>query len=381
MSEDRVAQALEDLCRATTATVVAPEVGVIVGRARKRRATRAVLASIVAVAVIVGTVAVGRPYLDRAPTPPASEPATEGRLDPLRANSTRLPLTFMIFAGSLQRPLPGGLNPVGSDGGIRVKDFLYSGCLGTPDEQLETTAEFDDGSAVTKTLSLYADETAAAAAFTTVETDLRRCVGFPDTRVFPEGEPLNVGPAVAVSVTFDMPASSSPARAVAFRVDRVIGILLSTPHDTETTRHNAVPMELLAALARDVVPSLCLYADAGCSPQPGLPHPLTSLTRGGQAWLVLIDIYQSMSDHPHDWSPDPGLDLYEVARLGYYPSMVRQGCDEGANVADAGKEASTRYLALYFATQHEADAVVRALPPISNAENPLPRVLKVRTWC
>lgn len=391
MNEDLVAEALDDLYRATTATVVAPDVGLLVGRARRRKTSRAVVAGIATVAVMVVAVAVGHPYLNRAPAPPATEPATEGRVDPLAVYPTKLSYGLILNYGALpRRPAPGGWSYSSAGASVRLSGFAYADCLGAPDEQL--VVDFDGGTSVSYTLSLYPDEGAAAAAYATVAADLRRCLGFAGAPVVPDEQPtVSAG---SVAVTFDMPlevaagqmypASSLPARALAYRVGPVIGIVLSAPRNTSTTPNQAVSMGVLAAIASDVVPALCLYTEGGCPLQPGLPRQLTPLVRGGEAWLVVLDIFDTTSGPRADhWFPDPGYDVPDMARLGYRASIVRQGCDVGANIAEPGKEATTRYLALYYATEQEAQAVVDTIRGgVGPYENPLPRApLKVRTWC
>jgi hypothetical protein len=357
---DPVEEALTRFYRATAATVVTPDVEVIVRRAQRQRSTNALVITAVIVAVVAAIAAAGPLRRNRAlppanPSPTVSEPVGETRVDPAER----------ILAGFVESPLlrdtyrdPAAEPFESRDGGV-----LTGECAGGPVDRLTVVrAAGDDDARVDISLYLYESESAARGAFARVSTGLRSCLGFAGAALGQTSWP-SYGDA-SKAMTFQQPPGDAAEfaggqrHAVAVRVGRAVEVFTSGPaHGRSPARPlaAATPEELDAIVAASL-PRLCLFTSGGCSPAPGLPAPVDTLTRDEDTWLLAVRVFQS-----DDKEARPGTALAVAAEAGYHPIVVRQGCDVGGDFAVPEDALTARYLALYFRQRSQADAVAAEL--------------------
>ncbi len=372
---DRVAAALAHLYEATTASLVTPEVGLIARRARRRRARQAVLAgAAVLLAVGLGAV-VGGPLRAGETMPPVAPTSPEPTMT---AAPERIdPAEERIYSGFLESPT---LAAVDDDWSESRDTGLPVDCVGVPVDQVAVERSVASGSVVRIMLLLYADESTARSALTTLTPELRACLGYPDAPLALPGQWPSYGDA-SVAMTFLKPADGAgeltgwPLHAVAVRVGRAVEVFLTYPtHSADGPVSSAAP-GVLQAVIEQQVPRLCLYSESGCRPSPPLPSALPALTRNGEAWALVLaaDPVASGSETPLEFRT--GRAVAALADLGYHPSVVEPGCDVG--VAE-----SEPYVALYFAQQSEAQALVSQLALRSDdLFSPLPVPVRVTTRC
>lgn len=350
--DHRVDEALTRLYQSTTATIVTPEIEVIVARAQRQRTTN--IAVMVAVMVaVVGTIALaGTLRRDRAlppiePSPTFSEPTEDGRVDP----------SASILAGFLDDPML--TESADASGESRGE----TPCAGSTTDQLSISrVAGDDESRIQLSLALYDSDEAATQAFASASADLRSCLGFPGATVDPEQWP-SYGDESA-GLTFLKPADGAgeltgwPVRVVMVRVGRSIETFSSIPYNAQRSEvgTQAATIPVIDAVVRASLPRLCLYKAEDCTPASILPVPLDHFTRGQEVFLVALRVFET-----DDRNVRPGTVLAVAASAGYHPGIVRQGCDVGGDFADADSAERTRYLALYFEQRYEADAVADEL--------------------
>jgi hypothetical protein len=288
-----------------------------------------------------------------------------------------------VYSGFLDSPLLGAPDPdvAGDfdDAGELRTDGALGQCQGAPSDQMTVVRGVGEGGApVWLSLYVYASNRQAELAFASVTADLRACVGFPDAdaSLFPYGYGDE-----SVAITFLMPRdgagemAGAPAHAIAVRVGRAIEVFLATPVVGRTNMVAAPTPDELDTVVRESVPRLCLWAE--CARAPGLPASLDQPIPGRKAWLVVLSAYDI-----DDVAARPGHGLIAAALAGYRPVLATGGCDEGANVGPRWRESFTRYLALYFAEQPEAETAAAALRDVAGGVlDPYPQVFEVQTRC
>jgi hypothetical protein len=214
---------------------------------------------------------------------------------------------------------------------------------------------------VTGELGVFADESTARAVFEGISRDPFTADGFAGVRPYRQDRP-DLGDE-AVGVTGPLPADGSgeftgrPLRVVAVRVGVAVALFTGYP----------VPQDVDSA-ARMAVAWLCPYRPA-CPLRAGLPAPLATLTDGGTAWAVAVDV-QPTGSEPY------GKAVAALAELGYRAQQVSLDCDEGARPELGETGTGARYVVAYFAAEPDAAAVARALPTGFRA-----RPVPVRTHC
>lgn len=385
---DPIERALARVYRATTSTIVTPEVDVIIGRARHHRATRVVtVGAAAAIAIVLAlTLTVANPWRSaEGPVPPAGSsipsgtrtsaaptptvPTVDGRTDPWQAMPAGFLETLLLrtdpnqlFEGETR----GSVNTCGTDSNGGVTTTRLVGSAGFARAVL--------------TLLFYGDQANAHSAFGVMARSLNDCVGFPDVTATPMQ--ISSGDESA-AVSFPKPADGAgemtnwPWRVVAVRVGRAILLVDAGPYGGPNRPQQAPSAQSLRELTQALVPRLCVYADAGCPRPQDLPAPLDHLTQDGQAWLLVLYVFQG-----DDGAALPGTAVGAAAELGYHPTIVRQGCDGGANLAGLSDPAQTRYVAAYFASLQDAQAAADALGAQQVAAmSPYLQVLHVQTRC
>ncbi len=381
---DPVERALAHVYRATTARTVTPELGAIVSRARRRRASHAILAGVAALVAVAVGAAIGGPLGGHQTLPPVGPTVSPSPTFTVPEGMMLIDPTGHVYSGFLDSPLLGPRNAdlvrdENDRDEYRVGGALAQ-CYGDPDDQMTVLRGIGENAApVWVSLYVYGPNTDAEAAFAAVAADLRACLGFPDAQASPF--PAQPYGDESVALTFLMPQDGAgelagrPAHAIAVRVGRAIAVVLSTPAHGYTGVLEAATPSDLDALVRESLPRLCLYR--GCTPAPGLPAQLEQISPGDHVWLVVL--YVNDID---DEEARPGHGLVAAAQVGYRPVQAMQGCDVGADLAAPGREEATRYLALYFAEREEAEVAAAAVRDLGMAElGPYPQVYEVQTRC
>ena len=348
---DAVGGAFRDLHTRVTAAVTGPSANDIMAVGRRRRITRiAVAGGATVVAIVAAFVLVGPTRGALQPAEPTAPPVTSV------PSGTRMDVAAII---------PTGFFLYEANADERVDDGqVFEPCFGRPRVVAAVARSVGEGPSLTRVihdLYVYPDEFTARQAFAALRLALQACVGFDGSTQLDADTPA-LGDEAA-SVTIAIPADGAgehtgePLTSVAVRVGAAVAVFTSFPGYAEIQKE-----------AADFVPRLCLY-DPDCQPRPGLPEPLTALHNGGDAWAAVLDILVDGA------TARPGVAIAAAAELGYHARLVPIACDEGAHQVLGATDRDARYVAVYFRSRSDAEALAAALPALRV------RVVPVRTFC
>jgi hypothetical protein len=251
-------------------------------------------------------------------------------------------------------------------------------CFGDPVAHYAISRYVDgrvDRPVVGHDLYVYADVSTAARVFAELATDVDAwiaCQGYAGAASLSVGHPSFGAEAIEVAIPLPLDGAGDhagePRPTLLFRVGAAI-IQLEThpgagPPDTGARGRAEMLLDAKVMEAR-----MCLY-DPDCGPRPGLPAQLTKLHDGATAWAAMLGVLDE-----GDRNARPGAWVAAAAELGYRAQIATVGCDLGAPPPTATTSANASYVAVYFASQSDADAFADALPDLNVT------VFEATTYC
>jgi hypothetical protein len=317
----------DTLRRRVAAVTVTPEAAGVIRRGQRRRTGRLAAVCLLALALVAAGLALGRPPVHR--DLPGGPPTTAPWDEP---EAKRFDLRPHLVDGYL---LHGNPDATGTS------DPSPPWAVGAT--YTDAVSIMRPGHVANGDLAVFADEAAARAVFRTIARNPLAAEGFPDVKAYRNEQPA-IGDE-AVAATGPLPADGAgeytgqPLRVVGVRVGTAVLLFYGWT---------------------------CAFTFR-CQPLTGLPAPLTTLTEGGTAWAVPVQVRQT------DTEPYAAA-LMRMAALGYRVRAVSLACDVGARAALSENAPQATYLVVYFTTEADAATVARA---VGGDTHPV----RVRTHC